>query len=72
MWRPTTPANEQQIVGPVLTQQGFGEEDQALDVGPRDLRPVRKHLYTGPVTGHAGDAAGSGRHGLDQPLWPLA
>lgn len=30
MWRPTTPATLQQIAGPVLTQQCFGDDDQAL------------------------------------------
>ena len=46
MWRPTTPANVQQIVGPVLTQQGFGDEDQALALSDHPTYGLCASIFT--------------------------
>ncbi len=46
MWRPTTPTNVRQIVGPVLTQQGFGDDDQALALSDHPTYGVCASIFT--------------------------
>lgn len=46
MWRPTTPATPQQIVGPVLTQQGFGDDDQALALSDHPTYGLCASIFT--------------------------
>ena len=46
MWRPTTHANVQQIVGPVVTQQGFGDDDQALALSDHPTYGLCASIFT--------------------------
>ena len=46
MWRPTAPATLQQIVGPVLTQQGFANNVQALATSDRQSYGLCASIFT--------------------------
>ncbi len=67
------PAIVEEIFGPVLTVQTFETEEEALAAfRPPGLRPCRRPLHHRPLPHAALCPRAGGRHGLGQPLQPLA